>query len=239
MGGERTLISIPSGVAIVIAARNEADNIASVVRGANKFGSVIVVDDGSTDGTGGRASLAGADVITHLYPTHIKVAFRDGFRMAMRRGFAVIVQMDAGLSHDPNEIPRLLRGLDRAAMVVGSRFMLESDSNQKLLRRLLSRGGTFLVRIVTGMPLTDVTSGFRAFDAKLLEDFDKWGVLDGLRATAHAFQFELLWQVARRGYDIQEVPITYRAGKSSLKIGTIIEALWILVRLILATWETR
>jgi len=218
----------------VIAARNEADNIGETVRKASRYGDVIVVDDASEDTTASLAQLEGAVIVHHDIRTHVKQAFVDGFRFALKRNYQHIIQMDAGLSHDPDEIPRLLRGLDPAAMVIGSRFIPGAHSGQNLWRRLLSRGGTLLVRAVTGMPFSDVTSGFRAFDAGLLRDLDEQNVLDGLQATAHAFQFELLWQVYQLGYDIREVSISYQPSKSSLRINIVVEALRTLVRLAVA-----
>lgn len=223
MKERRTLIN----TAIVIAARNEAGNISEVVQRASQYGNVIVVDDASVDMTARLAVLAGATVMRHCIRTHIRRAFVDGFQFALKRDYKRIVQIDAGLSHDPDEIPKLLQGLDEAAMVIGSRYLPGARSDQKYWRRLLSRGGTFL----TGLPFTDVTSGFRAYDASLLNNLNEQGVLDNLRAKAHAFQFELLWQITNRGYPIKEVPITYRAGRSSLRIGTVIEALRVLARL--------
>lgn len=216
----------------MIAARNEEDNIGKVVREALLYGDVIVVDNASEDSTALLAESEGAVVIRHAINTHIKESFIDGFRFILKQGYKRVIQMDAGLSHSPYEIPRLIKGLDSAPMVIGSRFMPESYTDQKASRWLLSRGGTFLVRTLIGIPFTDVTSGFRAFDASLLKDLDERGVLDGLKSAAHAFQFELLWRIVKLGYEVHEVPITYRAGKSSLRIGTVGEALQTLARLI-------
>lgn len=221
-------------VAIVIAALNEADNIASVVERAMYFGNVIVVDDGSTDGTGAEASMAGADIITHLSPTHIKAAYRDGFESALRRGFDIVVQMDAGLSHYPAEILRLLAPLKAAEadMVIGSRFIPGSImSGQTLGHRLLSRCGGMLIRATMGLDLTDSTSGFRAYRSSVLSSP---GLLDSLQARAHAFQFELAYRVHQLGFRIGEVPITYVAGRSSVRLSVVVEALMTLRRL---AWE--
>jgi len=160
-------------VAIVIAALNEADNMATLVRDARQFGRVIVVNDGSTNGTGGEASMAGAAVVTHLHSTHIKAAYRDGFKSALRRGFEYIVQMDAGFSHDPRDIPSLL-----------APEVLETP-----------------------------------------------GLLDDIQARAHAFQFEMTYRIYQAGFNIVEVPITYVAGRTSVKLNIILEALATICRL--------
>jgi len=219
-------------VAIVIAARNEADNIGNVVRAARTWGSVIVVDNASTDGTADEAWAAGADVISHEQDTHIKQSYVDGFKRAARR-FPFVVQMDAGKSHHPEEIRRLLMPLRAGIdMTIGSRFVAGSHlNNQGLRRRLLSVAGSALVRRRTGMPIRDLTSGFKAYRCELLQALDDDGVLDGLKARAHAFQFELTHAIWKRGATIWEVPITYTATGSSVDLRVIAEALrtlWLL-----------
>jgi len=220
-------------VAIVIAALNEADNIAALVRDAQRFGQVIVVDDGSTNGTGGEASMAGAAVVTHLHSTHIKAAYRDGFKSALRRGFKYIVQMDAGFSHDPRDIPALLAPLMiETDMVIGSRFMADGIAyGQTPRQRFLSYCGSVLARLVTGMDIVDFTGGFKAYRAEVL---GTPGLLDGLRARAHAFQFEMTYRIHQAGFKIVEVPITYTAGRTSVKLGIIFEALMMICWL---AWE--
>lgn len=217
---------------IVIAARNEASNIGVVIRKSLEYGDVIVVDDASEDFTAVASILAGAMLVKHETRTHIKQACVDGFRFALGRDYRYLIQMDAGLSHDPDEIPKLLRALEPARMVLGSRFLPGAVSKQTLWRRFLSRGGTLLVHLATGMTFTDVGSGFRAFEIKLLRELERESVLSDLRATAHAFQFELLWQVYKHGYRITEVPITYTAGESSVNTKVILEALWTVIRLL-------
>lgn len=217
---------------IVIAARNEASNIGAVVYKSLEYGDVIVVDDASEDFTATMSFLEGAMLVEHEAHTHIKQAYVDGFRLALGKDYCYLIQMDAGLSHDPDEIPRLLQSLGPARMVLGSRFLPGAKSRQTLWRRFLSRGGTLLVCLATGMTFTDVGSGFRAFEIKLLRELEQENVLSDLKATAHAFQFELLWQIHRRGHRIVEIPITYTAGESSVNAKVILEALWTVVRLL-------
>lgn len=218
--------------AIVIAARNEAGNIGAVIRKSLEYGDVIVVDDASKDFTAVASILAGAMLVRHEARTHIKQAYVDGFRFALEGDYRYLIQMDAGLSHDPDEIPKLLQALGPARMVLGSRFLPGARSKQIPWRRLLSRGGTLLVRLATGMVFTDIGSGFRAFEIELLRELEQGDILGDLKATAHAFQFELLWQIYRRGHRIAEVPITYTAGESSVNIKVILEALWTVIWLL-------
>jgi dolichol-phosphate mannosyltransferase len=134
--------------------------------------------------------------------------------------------MDAGLSHDPGEIPRLVAALHDADLAIGSRSVAGGRLvNQPWRRRLLSWGGSVLVRRATGMKIRDLTSGFKAYRRSVLETLDRQGVLDGLKARTFAFQFELSSHVFRRRYRIVEVPITYRATGSSLNGAVIREAL--------------
>jgi len=217
---------------IVISAYNEEDNIAPVVQGVKPFGSVIVVDDGSRDRTAARAEAAGATVVRHARNTHIKQAYVDGFRQALRMNAKWIIQMDAGLSHRPEDIPAILSGLHEADLVIGSRFIAPGRLvNQTLRRRLLSCAGSFLIRSATGLNVRDQTSGFRGYRAELLRLLDRQGVLDRLKARAFAFIFELAAEIYKRGYKIKEVPIVYTATGSSLNARVILEALQVVGRL--------
>jgi predicted SAM-dependent methyltransferase/glycosyltransferase involved in cell wall biosynthesis len=214
--------------AIVIAAYNEADNMVEVVARARPHGHVIVVDDASTDDTAELARQAGATVLRHATNTHIRQAFVDGFRYALKSKAKYVVQMDAGLSHDAEEIPRLLGALDGADMVIGSRC-IEGGwlVRQPFRRRALSWAGSLLVRAATGTRTRDLTSGFKAYRRGVLEHLDRRGILDRLKARAFAFQFELSSCIHRAGFRIEEVPITYRATGSSLNRAVVLEALWI------------
>jgi len=215
----------PSSVVIVIAARNEADNIAEMVAGALQHGDVVVVDDASSDGTGDVAWEAGVDIIRHRERGHIKASYVDGLSWAARH-YSCVVQMDAGGSHDPAEIPLLLDALADADMVIGSRFVAGGKVlGQPLWRRILSKAGSALVGRATGMKIADLTGGFKAYKAPLIRQLDEDRILDGLTAKANAFQFELTHAIWERGFTIREVGITYRASRSSLNWGAIREAL--------------
>lgn len=220
---------------VVIAARNEADNIAGVIGKCLRHGRIVVVDNASDDGTAGIAEAAGAIVLRHERDTHIKQSYVDGFRLALLMGADRVVQANAGSSFDHDQIPSLLGGLDSADMVIGSRFVAGSQCTQPRQRRFLSRRGSALVRLATGMPYADLTSGFRAYRAALLQALDDKAILWNLKAHAHAFQFELIYEVHRRGYRIAEVPITYHyaSRRTSADLSTVLEALWTICRLAL------
>lgn len=230
---KRGRVSPPAvDAAIVIAAYNEAENIEEVVTRSRQHGKVIVVNDASTDDTARLAARAGATVVNHRTNTHIKQAFLDGFRTAIDLGARRIVQMDAGLSHDPDEIPRIIDELEHADMVIGSRFVPGGRLvNQPSQRRRLSRIGSFLVRSATGMHIADLTSGFKGFRRHVLEALFAGDAVSHIRARAFAFQFEMTHEVHRMGFRIVEVPITYTATGSSLNRKVVYEALGACARL--------
>jgi len=208
----------------VIAARNEGDSIYAVVRGALAYGDVLVVDNASTDSTADMALRAGADVFYHEQDTHIKQSYVDGFVHVLAY-YDSIVQMDAGHSHDVRDIPYLLAALEGADVAIGKRVQF---IGHPCWRIAMSRAAGWLIRTLTGMPYADPTGGFRAYRADVLLELDVLGILDGLQATAHAFQFELLYHIWRCGFTVAEVPISYHGSGSSLKPWVVREAMGVL-----------
>lgn len=205
-------------VAIVIAAYNEADNIAEVVRRAKKYGDVFVVDDCSTDDTFNRAMEAGAVTLGHFVNLHIRKAFFTGFKHVIHsRKYDRIIQMDAGLSHFPEDIPAILKALETNDYVIGTRY----KAKQPLFRKILSRVGTFLV----GLPYKDVTGGFKGYRLGPLNLMDK------VKSRMFAFQFEFTYHIHKAGFRITEVPIRYEYTTSSLKLKVIWEAFITMIRL--------
>jgi len=224
-------------VLVVVAAYNESQNIHEVVRRSRRYGDVLVVDDASTDDTAKIATSAGAYVLKHQCNTHIQQAYINGFRWAIEQDYEYVIQMDAGLSHDPDEIPRLLAVLQTTGveMVVGSRFVEGGRIvNPSPLRSLLSKGGSSLVRLVTGMQIRDVTSGFRGYRCGLLKTLNAFGIFDLLYAKAHAFQFEFAYRLYLWEVPMIEVPITYVRGRTSIDVGVVWEAIRTLLRM---AWE--
>ncbi len=192
---------------------------------------VVVVDDSSPDGTGEIVrGLAGADDRVNLVERPGKAglasAYREGFERALADGADLMVEMDADLSHRPEDLARLLEGARTHHLVIGSRYVPGGGiRNWSLLRRILSRGGNLYARLLLGFPVRDATSGYRVFRREALQELMR----DRARAEGYAFQIELAYRAWRRGLSVGEVPITYedrRAGASKLSRRIVFEALW-------------
>jgi dolichol-phosphate mannosyltransferase len=219
---------------VIVPTYNERDAISEAVRrlfdAAGDSVDLLVVDDGSPDGTAEVVrALAGGPHDIHLMERAGKfglgTAYVAGFRWALERGYWAVVEMDADLSHDPADVPRLLDALGNADLAIGSRYVAGGGvGNWGLLRRLLSRAGNLYARALLGFGVKDSTSGFRAFRAEMLRHLD----LESLRSEGYGFQIETAWRVHRRSGRIVEVPIifverTHGSSKMSRKI--VVEAL--------------
>jgi dolichol-phosphate mannosyltransferase len=224
----------PAPVLVVIPTYNEADNVQRVVQrtlAAVPTAQVLVVDDDSPDGTGDVAALlASRDERVHVLHRSVKqglgAAYLSGFRWALDRGFAAVVEMDADLSHQPEQLPRLLSALEEADLVLGSRWVPGGAvQNWPRRRQWLSRGGNRYVRLALGIPLRDATGGFRAFRAGALRALD----LHDVASQGYCFQVDLAWRALRAGLTVVEVPITFverEHGTSKMSGGIVREALW-------------
>ncbi|WP_408899619.1 polyprenol monophosphomannose synthase [Nocardioides sp. R1-1] len=199
---------------MVIPTYNEAANIAWIierVRIAQPHVDVLVVDDGSPDGTGAVADgLAAADPQVHVLHRTAKeglgAAYLAGFGWAMDAGYDVIGEMDADGSHQPEQLQRLLRGLLDADLVIGSRWVPGgSVVNWPWQREVLSRGGNLYVRTLLGIDVRDATAGFRLFRRSTLEKIR----LDEVRSTGYVFQTDLVTRTLRAGLTVREVPIEF------------------------------
>lgn len=212
---------------VVIPAYNEEETIAEVVRRSLAHCDVLVVDDCSKDRTPEiLAGIPGVQVLRHEKNTHIAGAVLDGMRYALAHGYDYVVAMDAGLSHDPDELPRFLQ-CEPADLVIGAR-----DSSQvhgvPLRRRVLSRCGTFLMNSALSDPnrngpkrLRDCTSGYRRYSRRAMEIL----TTAKLRSRAFDFLLESLAVLSRNGCSIREVPISYQFTNSSLNWRIVREAL--------------
>ncbi|KQR16157.1 polyprenol monophosphomannose synthase [Cellulomonas sp. Leaf334] len=201
---------------------------------------VLVVDDGSPDGTGELAEkIADAEVAEGRQRVHVLhragklglgTAYVAGFGWALERGYDVVVEMDADGSHRAEDLPRLLAALPDADLVLGSRWVPGgSVLNWPVSRHVLSRGANTYTRIVLGIPLRDATGGFRAYRAGLLGQLG----LDDVASQGYCFQVDMAWRAVRTGARVVEVPITFverELGQSKMSRAIVVEALFSVTR---------
>lgn len=191
---------------------------------------VLVVDDGSPDGTGEWAEEeAGDEPRLHVLHRRVKqglgAAYRAGLGWGLERGHDLLVEMDADLSHDPVHLPELLAASEHADLVLGSRYVPGGGTrNWPWHRRALSSGGNRYVRAVTGLPVRDATSGYRVFRAAVLEEIR----LSTLTSEGYSFQLETVVAAHRAGFVVEEVPITFverTVGTSKISRAIVAEAM--------------
>ena len=224
---------------VILPTYNEADNIAEVLRQLRMTvpaADILVVDDASPDGTAEIAQRIGADfggvdVLMRAGKLGLGSAYQDGFIEGLRRGYQILVEMDADLSHDPAALPALLRAVeDGADLAVGSRYIPGgSIPHWSGYRRALSRWGNRYAGWVLALPLADSTSGFRAYRADIVTRLD----LPSVRSDGYSFQIEMAYRVARANGGIVEVPIEFvdrEHGTSKMSFRIVVEAL------LLVTW---
>ncbi|HEY8501253.1 MAG TPA: polyprenol monophosphomannose synthase, partial [Solirubrobacterales bacterium] len=210
---------------LVLPTYNEAENLEQLVEAARAklppSAQVLVVDDGSPDGTGAIAErLAAAhDSVQVLHRPRkegLGPAYIAGFRRALEGGAGFVLEMDADFSHDPAYLPRLLEAARRADVVLGSRYVAGGGvSDWGPLRRAVSRGGSSYARRVLGVEVRDLTGGFKCFRREVLEAID----LDAISTRGYAFQVEMTYRALRAGFEVVEVPILFRerrAGASKM-----------------------
>jgi len=221
-----------SGAWLVFPTYNEAENVEAIVRAALPHLAstgidhrVLVVDDGSPDGTGDLADRLAAE-IEAVHVLHrprkegIGPAYLAGFAHAMANGADLLLEMDADFSHDPADLPRLIEAADRADLVLGSRYVPGGRvTDWGLGRRLISRGGSLYARILLGVPIHDLTGGFKCFRREVLERLD----LKSVGTDGYGFQIEMTYRAIRAGFRVEEVPIVFRdrrvgASKMSARI---------------------
>jgi glycosyltransferase involved in cell wall biosynthesis len=204
----------------VIPAYNESRTIKEVVEGALRYvDRVIVVDDGSTDGTGEKAREAGAQVILQAENRGKAAAMKAGFRES--KGFDIIVTLDGDLQHCPDEIPGLVKCIEEGGdLCIGSRFLREAR-NMPLGNRFSNRAARFLLEILTGQRITDPQSGFRALRRESLERLD-------LPAQRYAVEHIMILEAARKRFKIKEVPISCIYGEETSHINPLKDTLHVI-----------
>ena len=233
-------------VLVVLPTYNESENIDHVlrrIRAALPDATVLVVDDGSPDGTADAAEVLGKElgnieVMRRESKSGLGSAYRAGFRWGLDRGFGACIEMDADLSHEPEALPSLVAPLAAGKeLVIGSRYVPGGViPNWAWHRRLLSRGGNLYASTLLGLGVSDATAGFRAYAASLLERIE----LDQVRAEGYGFQIEMTYAARRAGAPILEVPISFVdrvEGESKMSAFIVFEALglvtlWGLQRLV-------
>ena len=192
---------------------------------------VLVIDDGSPDGTGEIADRLAAEhpwvsVLHRATKEGIGPAYVAGFRWALAEGAELVLEMDCDFSHDPKDVSRLIAATNDADLVLGSRYAPGGGTaNWGIVRRIVSRGGCLYAQILLGMGARDLTGGFKCFRRATLESID----LGALSAHGYAFQIETTYRVRRAGLRVREVPITFverRAGSSKMTGSIVAEAIW-------------
>ena len=215
---------------------NERENLEAMVRALGEAldtarDRVLVIDDGSPDGTGEIADrladeLDWVSVLHRAKKEGIGPAYIAGFRQALADGAELVLEMDCDFSHDPADVPRLIAATDDADLALGSRYTPGGGTaNWGLMRRFVSRGGCLYAQALLGMRVRDLTGGFKCFRRAALEAIDP----DALSAHGYAFQIEATYRVQRAGLRIVEVPITFverRAGASKMTSSIVAEAMW-------------
>jgi dolichol-phosphate mannosyltransferase len=221
-------------VLVVLPTYNESQNIDRVVRRIRRAlpaATVLVVDDGSPDGTADIAERIGKqlgdiEVLRRHEKSGLGSAYRAGFRWGLERGFDVCVEMDADLQHEPESLPDLIAPLSQGhGLVIGSRYVKGgSIPDWSWHRRLLSRWGNIYASVLLGLGVTDSTAGFRAYSASVLESID----LERIRAEGYGFQIEMTYQAKNAGASVVEIPIRFLErvdGESKMSMFIVVEAL--------------
>jgi dolichol-phosphate mannosyltransferase len=228
---------------IVVPTYNEAANLEPLVHGIREAAPdahILVVDDDSPDGTGALADAIAArdehvEVLHRPGKAGLGLAYVNGFAHALRAGAGYVLEMDADLSHDPRDVPRLIAAAEAGAdLVLGSRYVAGGGvEDWDLLRRVLSRGGCRYARSVLGVGVRDLTGGYKCFRADTLREID----FETVRSEGYAFQVELTYRALALGLRVEEVPITFRdrrAGDSKMSARIAMEAIWLVPALRIA-----
>ncbi|MGN6372449.1 MAG: polyprenol monophosphomannose synthase [Solirubrobacteraceae bacterium] len=233
---------------VVLPTYNEAENIEAIVAAASEsldsamaaHGGeyrILIVDDGSPDGTGEIADRLASEreqvrVLHRSEKNGIGPAYLAGFAYALENGAGYVMEMDSDFSHNPADLERLLEAARAGGdLVLGSRYVAGGGvTDWSLLRRFISRGGSTYARLVLGLRVRDLTGGFKCFRREVLERIH----FDSVRSQGYAFQVELTYRAARAGFRVVEVPILFKdreRGQSKMSWKIAAEAMWLVPRL--------
>lgn len=221
-------------ILIIIPTYNEARNLPQIIPAILNQDprlELLVVDDNSPDGTGDIAdAMAKKEPRMHVMHRPAKEglgrAYLAGFKWGLAEGYEAMFEMDADFSHDPAFIPRFLKAIEETDLVLGSRYATGVNViNWPISRLLLSLGANLYARIITGLPLTDLTGGFKCFRRAVLEAID----LEQVRSNGYAFQIEMSFRAWKKGFRLQEIPIIFHdrvEGQSKMSKRIVREAIW-------------
>jgi dolichol-phosphate mannosyltransferase len=230
---------------VILPTYNEAENLERIVgRVLEQLPAsrrVLIVDDNSPDGTGEIADrLAVSDgsiaVLHRERKEGLGPAYLAGFRVALDGGAERIIEMDADFSHDPAFLPKLIEATEDADLVIGSRYVPGGGiTDWGPMRRFISRGGSAYARVALGLPIRDLTGGFKCFRRVVLETIN----LETIEARGYAFQVETTYRAIKSGFRVVEVPITFRDrtdGTSKMTKAIVAEAMWRVPAMRLRRW---
>jgi dolichol-phosphate mannosyltransferase len=223
---------------VIVPTYNERENLPVLIPAILKQPrfDVLIVDDGSPDGTGDLAeAMAAADARVHVLHRERKQglgrAYVAGFKFGLEQRYDAMFEMDADLSHNPDDLPRLLAAIEQADVAIGSRWIPGGGTERwSLLRPSISRGGSIYAGLILGLPFADLTSGFKCFRRQVIERLD----LDSIRSNGYAFQVEVNYACWLAGFRIREVPIIFpdrTRGESKMNWRIVAEAAALVPRL--------
>ncbi len=231
---------MPDRTLVIVPTYNEIENISRIITavlGQDSSIDVLVVDDGSPDGTGDLADQIAVEnsrvhVLHRAGKLGLGTAYVMGFKWALARDYEFVFEMDADFSHSPDAIPKFLEAVKAADLVLGSRYQHGQVNvvNWPMSRLFLSYSANIYARRVTGLPVFDATGGFKCFRRRVLESID----LSDIKSNGYAFQIEMTFRAWKKGFRIVEIPIVFvdrTEGSSKMSKDIVREAVWMVWRL--------